>query len=250
MKKELGEKKGSSWALSKKTKTGLLVGTVLLIFVVVLLVCLQQNREMNRLETENVALYTWFNTEKIEYDNSQLVFNRTDGAATELKVNGGAAEVVGAMPFFYQNERKVLFPQEMDIVEPRANNGQQSRLPALSILDGTSLEPKITFADYARALGSTFMFDGSDLYFFVNAMTLYINNEAMALPEFSFVTYNFNRELYVYNYDAQTAQYFENVDAVRAENANYNVNIATDTFESNGKSRLLVKNVGVLDVLR
>ena len=67
---------------------------------------------------------------------------------------------------------------------------------------------------------------------------------------FSFATYNFNKELYVYDYDDIAAEYYENIDTVVADAEQYKINLTTDTFEVGDKSHLLIKNVGVLDSLK
>lgn len=220
-------------------------------FIIIVIICIQKGKNLNTYRTENVSLYTWFNSEKIEYENSKLVFDRTN-SATELKIDDESqSQLVESTPFFYKDERKVLFPQEMDIVQPRANNGQQDRLPSLSFIDGTSTDPQVTFADVKKVMGSTFLFDGNDLYFFINPVTIHANNQDYPLPEFSFATYNYNHELYLYAYGNDNPIYLEDVDSVLAESDNgYKIDLATDTFEYNGKSRLLVKNINRLEALK
>ena len=231
-----------------KFKAILLACMAVVGFVVVLVICLKQNEEINQDTTKDVSLYTWFNTERLTYDDSTLVFDR-DNSATELTVNGENYDV-GDTPYFYKDERKVLFPHEMNLIQPRASVGQQSRLPSLAVLDGTYAEPVITFADFNQTLGSAFLFDGSDLYFFVNPVMLAFGDESVELPEFSFVTYNYNQELYIYKYDADEVIYREDVEKLEAKALNYRVDLVTDTFEVGGKSKLLAKNVGVLEILK
>lgn len=244
MKEGVDTKKGG-----KYFKSAITVALLLLSFVIVIFACIKLNEALNRQRIENVLVYTWFNEELLSYDETaELVFDRNN-TATELKIDGKKQEIE-TTPYFYNNERKVLFPQEMSLVQPRLNNGQQNRVPGLSFIDGVSITPRISFANFERELGSAFLFDGSDLYFFVNPVKMIIGDEEMELPVFSFATYNFNHELYVYNYDESTAKYYENVDSVKAEAETYTIDLVTDTYNINGKSRLLVQNVGALDLLK
>ena len=233
----------------KYFKPAITVALLLLSFAIVILVCIKLNEVLNRQRIENVSVYTWFNEEMISYDETaELVFDRNN-SATELRIDGKKQEIE-TTPFFYNDERKVLFPQEMSLIQPRMNNGQQNRIPSLAFVDGTSVTPKISFANFEQELGSSFLFDGSDLYFFINPVNLIVGEEEIELPVFSFATYNYNHELYVYNYDEGTAKYYENVDSVKAMADAYMIDLVTDTYNINGKSRLLVQNVGALDLLK
>lgn len=243
----MNEKKGEL----KKAKFGLFFVSALavIIFAVVLVAALIHKNQINQVRIEGVPLYTWFNEERISYDEDELVFERIDNDTT-LSIDGEKQEFIDSMPYYYENERKILFPQEMNIIQPRANNGQQNRLPTLSTIDGTGSDIKVTFANTKVTLGSAFLFDGRDVYFFVNPMELTVDGQTIKTSELTLVTYNFNHELYIYDYNANEARFIEGAESVQAKTDKYNVNLVTDTFEINGKSRLLVTNVGVLDLLK
>ena len=226
------------------------VVSVVIIAIVIIIICINQNNNINQFRSEDVALYSWANDEKLDFEKSELILDHTkQDMPTELIVDGEKQEI-DTTPFFFKDERKVIFPQEMNLIQPRINNGEQNRTPSLTILDGTSVEPVLRFADISRSLGNAFLFDGRDLYFFVNPMTLTANDETIELSEFSFVTYNFNHELYLYDYESDTARYLENIENVKASTDKYSVDLVTDTFEINNKSRLLVTNPGVLDTIK
>lgn len=232
-----------------KARIAFVVSAVVMV-VAVLIICICLNGNINQFRSESVTLYSWANEERITYNNAELVFDTTkSNAASELKIDGKTVEI-DSTPFFYEDERKVLFPQEMVIVRPRVNNGEQNRLPALSFLDGTSTEPKVVYADVNEMVGAAFLFDGRDLYFFVNPVTLEVDGEKIPLSEFSYATYNFNHELYAYDYNSGAARYFGNANSVKASTDKYSIDLVSDTFEVNNKSRLLVTNPGVLETLK
>lgn len=241
------EKKGEL----NKARLGLFFVSALaiILFVVVLVMALIHKNQINQVRIEGIPLYTWVNEERLDYGEDELVFERINDDTT-LTIDGLKQEHISSIPYYYNDERKVLFPQEMNIIQPRVNNGQQNRLPTLSTIDGTGPEIMVAFADKKITLGSAFLFDGSDVYFFINPMEITIDGDTIKTSEMTLVTYNFNHELYIYDYNSGEARYIEGVKSVQAKTDKYSVNLVTDTFEINAKSRLLVTNVGVLDLLK
>ena len=62
--------------------------------------------------------------------------------------------------------------------------------------------------------------------------------------------YNYNKELYVFNYDMQTMNYYENVSDATASNEDYTINLSIDSLIMGDKTRLLLKNLEFLDSLK
>ena len=240
--------KAVRWVRANKLKSFLLASVVLVSFVIILVICIKQNEDMNQFKVESVSLYTWFNKEMLSYDDATLTFDRS-GTVTKLTVGNESYEAEN-MPYFYKDKREVLFPYDMNIVQPKLDiGGRQSRLPSLAIIDGTYAYPIVEFADFNETIGDAFLYDGNDLYFFINPVTLYKNGEAIELPEFSFVTYNFNKELYVYRYGSD-AEYYEGVEELKAEAQDYRVDLVAGVLTSGDKSQLLVKRIGDLETIK
>ena len=57
-------------------------------------------------------------------------------------------------------------------------------------------------------------------------------------------------ELYIFNYDMQTMDYYENVSDATASNEDYTINLSIDSLIMGDTTRLLLKNLEFLDSLK
>lgn len=101
-------------------------------------------------------------------------------------------------------------------------------------------------------MDTAFLYDGADLYFFINPVVIQFGSTEISLSPFSYVTYNFNKELYVYDFESDVMNYYSDVsDVVLAKADSYTVNLSIDSLErDNDKSRLLMKNFSYLPKLK
>lgn len=232
--------------LQKHYKQLLITIGLLIILFVIVFICGLMGKEMNELKIEDANMYQYFGTQRFEY-NTSLVLDHNN-AITELKVNGEAV-TLDSTPFYYATEKKVLFPTNMSVVFPKSG-GIQYKLKYFSYADGTGLDNYLKNETVNTLVSDVFLFDGNDLYFFLEEINITFQGNTVTIPAFSYVIYNYNKELYIFNYDMQTMDHYENVKEATAMNEDYTINLGIDSLIMGDSTRLLLKNLEFLDSLK
>lgn len=221
------------------------IGLLIILFVIVF-ICGLMRKEMNELRIEDVEMYQYFGTQRFDYHTSLVLEH--NNTVTELKVND---EVVAldSTPFYYATEKKVLFPANMSVVFPKSG-GVQYKLKYFSYADGTGLDNYLKNESLNTLVSDVFIYDGNDLYFFLEKTNINFQGNTVTIPAFSYVIYNYNKELYIFNYDMQTMDYYENVSDATASSEDYTINLSIDSLIMGDTTRLLLKNLEFLDSLK
>lgn len=234
--------------LIKRNMIPFIVGVALILILIIVLVLMNVvKKEINQFKTEDESFYQYFGTQRFEYDTKLTIDN--SGSITELKIDDESI-VLDSTPFFYKKEKKVLFPKLMSVVFPRSN-GLQNKIPYYSSVDGNSLNYYIKNNNLNYMVDTAFLYDGNDLYFFLTDVEITFGDNIVKIPSFSYATLNYNKELYIFNYDTQLMDYYENVsDTVYARGSGFTVNMSIDAIIYGENSRLLVKNLDYLENLK
>lgn len=221
---------------------------VLFVLIIIVFMMSRVNKELNTISIENAELYQFLGTQRFDF-STKLTIDNSKGI-TELKLDNEEASIeLDSTPFFYVGEKKALFPKEMSVVFP-LSNGTQKKLSHFSFADENGLDIYLKNNTLNYPVNQAFLFDGNDLYFFLNDMTLTFDNEALTIPRFSYAILNFNNELIVFNYDLQEATLYQNFNSdVFASNENYKINLSIDAIIYGEKSRLLIKKFDYLEKL-
>lgn len=232
--------------LQKHYKQFLLtIGLLIILFVIVFISGLMR-KKITEIKIENVNMYQYFGTQRFDYNTSFILDH--NNAITELKINGETV-TLDSTPFYYANEKKVLFPTNMSVVFPKSG-GIQYKLKYFSYADGTGLDNYLKNGSLNTLVSDVFLYDGNDLYFFLEEMRVDFQGTSVTIPAFSYIIYNYNKELYIFNYDMQIMNYYENISEVTVTSGDYTINLEIDSLIMGNTTRLLLKNLEFLDNLK
>ena len=221
-----------------------IIWIILLLAIIVAVMFLKFQKKVDEYKVETKSMYQYFTGFKIEYDG-KIQLSKEDDRVTKITF-GDDTVSLSSTPLYYVNEQKVLFPQTMSVVKPR--EGKQFKvnyytiaykdLDSYSVLDGT---------DNTR-LTNAVIYDGVDLYFFMDDVTVSFGEESIPLNPLSYISVDtFNHTVEVYSYLQDECKVYENImDDVIIQNDNYKMNASLDVMYYNDKSRLLIKDLSKL----
>ncbi|MCI6266369.1 MAG: hypothetical protein MR598_05950 [Erysipelotrichaceae bacterium] len=198
------------------------------------------------IDTEE-KVYQYFYDKKYEY-TATISKNKKgviiDFKPQEIKVN------LDSTPIYYQKKNIVILPKDMSVVMPTLSCAEYltTGYSYITYQDGIY---NLTTNRYHKKLNHYFLYDGSDLYFFIEPVTLTINEEQIQLTPFSYVIAKYNK--YISYYDRKTDT-FKTITTTennaKIENEYYTVYISKDTIDYQGTNIILtsdIKNLNTID---
>ena len=97
---------------------------------------------------------------------------------------------------------------------------------------------------YNNKLNHYFLYDGLDLYFFIEPVTLTINEEKIELSPFSYIIAKYNNSISYYDKKTDTFKLVEiKDDNSIIENKYYSINISKDTLNYQGTNVILTSSI-------
>lgn len=195
---------------------------------------------------KNLKVYQYFYGNKYEYVG-KASFNRKDVIVDfepqEIKIN------LDSTPIYYQKKDKVIFPKDMSVVMPTLSCAEYvaKGFSYITLKDDIYY---LTTNRYNGRLNHYFLYDGMDLYFFIENVTLKVNGEEIVLSPFSYVIAKYSN--YVSYYDKKSDTYrtitIDNSE-VLVYNDYYKVEVATDTIDYQGTDVLLTSSLENLNTI-
>ncbi len=218
---------------------------LILLAVVIIVFFVKEN--LNKYTIEEEEMYIYFDQAKFEF-NTKITLDSSSGI-TKLEANGEEMDLESE-PLYYKGIDKVIFPKEMAVVFP-LSSGQQRKINEFTTLDASNGGMYLVNTNLNYPISNAFLFDGNNLYFFLEDTTVKVGEIEITVPAFSYAIYNFNKDFYLYHYEEDKMYYFANLDQdVLASTSSYTVNLTIDSIEYNGKSKLLLKNFSYLSNLK
>ena len=104
-------------------------------------------------------------------------------------------------PIYYKNKDKVIFPSDVSVVMPTLNCAEY-RAGKYSYITKSKDNYIMTSKKYNDRMGRYFIYDGEDMYFFLDEVTLTVGKREIKLSPLSYVIARYND--YVYYYDKKT----------------------------------------------
>lgn len=213
------------------------VGVVLLIAMFFLYKEYEYDNTRNKKE---VSVYQYFLGSRDDY-TAIVTYNLRD-SIVDLAVKDEKQKLTST-PVYYKDEKKVIFPNEMNIVFPR-RDGSQYRLYKYATY---YVQDDVHFIKNNTDLGNYeyfFMYDGNDLFFFPYESTLYLNDkEYMKLGPMSYVRVVGGDSLVYYDTATESGDVVElDGEVVTAVNGYINVNVSRKKF------KLFEKDVMFFDI--
>ena len=219
---------------------------VFILIVALFFLFFKANKNIKEFHIEDKTLYTYFGKQKLEYSSHITLTKESD--ATELKVDGNNVEL-GSDPLYYSDEKKIILPTNLSAVFPLSNMSQK-KVNYYSQIYEENEKVILSRDDKKIDMSHTFLYDGNDLYLFLEDTTITVDGKEINIPAFSYVLCVYNDELYIYGYN-QDIEYYDiknlNDNNIYAKGSSYLVNINYDYIKFNEKSILLTKNIDSLN---
>lgn len=233
---------------NKKISLILLTLGVVAIVIGVTLLSLKAVHVVKQYKIKNEDIYMFFGDELFEF-NSEITLNHENNI-TNMKLNDKNVEL-NSEPIYIKEKDEVIMPSDMSIVYP-LDGVVQKRITYYSKLELINNKVKLSNNIHNNyVLENAFLYDGKDLYFFVEDTTIIIGDEKIEIPAFSYVTCKYKGDVFIFNYSTKNVKVYENVsDIVFATDGDYTVNLSYDVVEFNENSVLLIKNIKNLPNVR
>ena len=223
------------WKSKYKILIPIMVVFVLLITVYFLYREYKYDNYRNRHEE---LVYQYFGGMKTEYTGI-ITYNLkdviVDVSAKDKKID------YDSTPIYYSKNKKVIFPDEMNMVFP-LRDGSQFKIYKYSIYEKDENSNFIKSGEVRDEYSHFILFDGKNLFYFPDEITLYIDGkEYKKLSGMSYVKVVGGYTLEYYDYDSDTGDVIDiEGKEITAKNELINVGLSERYVMSFGKKVLLV----------
>ena len=192
--------------------------------------------------------YQWFYDKKIEYNGVFSTNRRNEIVGFKAKEKDIQFD---STPIYFQNKEKVIFPSVMSIVMPTLNCAEYYA-NKYSYITNEKDNNILTTEKYNNRLGHYFLFDGYDLYFFIDEVKLNIDkNTSVTLSPLSYVKAKSGSYLSYYDKKTDTYKTINSTNnSMIVENNYYKVNVITDSIEYYGTDVILTGKVNELNPIK
>ncbi len=202
----------------------------------------------NYREYKDEKVYQYFFNQKYEYKAS-IGFNRKQ-EVVEFKTKDYDINF-DSTPIYYQKQNKVIFPSNMSVVMPTLNCSEYL-LAKYSLLQKNKGNYILKTEDYEGKLGHYFLYDGNNLYFFLDEVTLTIGDDTIKLSPLSYVIADTEKSsISYYDKENDTAKTIEtlNTDSV-VETEYYKIYISIDQIDYYGEDVILTSKIDELNPIK
>ena len=222
-----------------KNKYNILIPIFLLIVLLIAVFLYSREYKNNRYaEVKEVDVYQYFSGVKMEYV-AKISRNRKN-VVLEYE-NKDFAVSLDSTPVYIKDKDNVIFPKEMSIVFPLKNREYQ--VNALSELYKENDLYYLNIRNLNKTYDNVFLFDGNNLYFFIDAVTLTIGKKKIELSPMSYVSASYRNFVEYYDYDSDT---FKTINIKNEEvvvsNDYMKINVAYDEVVYKDSFMLLTKD--------
>lgn len=201
----------------------------------------------NVTKDETVKVYQYFYEKKYDY-NLTVSKNRKNEIVgikpQDITVN------YDSTPIYYREKNIVIFPEDMSVIMPTLNCAEYLS-KGYSYITYEKSTYNLTTNRYNKKLNHYFLYDGEDLYFFIEPVTLTANNEKIELSPLSYIIAKYNNSITYYDKKTDTFKVINTTNNdVKVENEYYSINVIKDSIDYQGTNFILttdIKNLNTID---
>ena len=190
--------------------------------------------------------YQYFYGKKYEY-NGVVTTNRHN-VIVDFKTSDYDIKF-DSTPIYYQKRNQVIFPKDMSVVMPTLNCAEylSSGYSYLEVVKGSY---NLDTTNYHDKLGHYFLYDGTDLYFFLDEVNLKIGSNEIKLSPMSYVVAKYGKEISYYDKKSDTYKSIEiNNDNVKISNDYYSLFVMIDQIDYYGTKVTLTGGISNLNTI-
>lgn len=220
--------------------------TLILVLFIAFLIYYKVMISNNYTRDENIKAFQYFYGEKYNY-NLKLSKNRKEVIVSikpqDIKIN------YDSTPIYYQDKDIVILPKDMSVIMPTLSCAEYLS-KGYSYITYENGIYNLTTDKYNKKLNHYFLYDGKDLYFFIEPVTLKVNNEKIELSPFSYVIAKYNNSITYYDKKTDTFKIIEVTDNDSLiENQYYSINISKDNLNYQGTTIILTSSIENLNTI-
>lgn len=214
--------------------------TLMIVLFVAFLIYYKVMISNNYTKDETVKVFQYFYEKKYEYDLT-LSKNRKDVIVDikpqDININ------YDSTPIYYQEKDIIVLPEDMSVVMPTLSCAEYLA-KGYSYITYKNGNYTLTTDKYNKKLNHYFLYDGKDLYFFIEPVILTVNNEKIELSPFSYVIAKYNKSITYYDRKTDTFKIIDTTDDNSLiENKYYSINISKDSLNYQGTNLLLTSSI-------
>ena len=247
--KEKLEEQAKLLEKKKKRKSTIITTSIIAALIVIIVIVIIIIGSLNSTTVESHDFYQWYSGQKVEY-KGELTFTRKEGL-TELKATDRKV-TLDSTPVYYSDENgKVIFPEDMAVVYPN-NNGMMYRINHFADLTEENgeiyLETNLATKTNKSKLEKAFLYDGQDLYFFLERTSITVNGTTYEVSPLSYAIVRYKQSVEIYNYDKDEYQVIDTTETqdVKVVTDTYTINMSVDSLQTAEKEQLLIKGLSYL----
>ena len=215
---------------------------IIILIVIVIVYNFIKNLQTIKVSSEEYKLYQYVMGNKVEYTGIIEMSSKDDITKLETAENG-TIYLESNPVYFIEQKNKAILPSEMAIAFPM-NNGKLNKISGLSTVYIDLGDVYIKKGDVNKKLNDAFLYDGNDLYFFIENTTVSVNKNEYILPPLSYVNATYKGYVEIYNYDTDEYTYIEDVTGdVIANTDKYKINLSNDSLQYENTDQLLIKRI-------
>lgn len=191
------------------------------------------------------SYYQYLGGEKVVYD-VEITKNKK-GVITNLEP---VDRYVGydSTPLYDAKKDIVIFPSDMSVITPTINCSEYL-MKANSYIKYENKRYSLITDNYNQYLGHYFFYDGKDLYFFIEDVTLVMGEEEIVLSPFSYVVASDGEITYYDRVNDTIKNVNIDISDVYVKNDYYTVYIGADYIDYFEQRVILTEDVSVLSTI-
>ena len=218
---------------------------ILLLFIIFIVYYKVSTKEVYTDNTDK--FYQYFSKDKLEYEAVVTTNRRKEVVDFKPKEIGIEFD---STPIYYNNEAKVILPKDMSVVMPTLSCAEYLSKGYSVITYNNNIYNLLT-KNYNNKLNHYFFYDSKDLYFFIEEVTLKVNDKEIKLSPFSYVIYkNANNTLAYYDKENDKYEIIMEVTSDVVVSSNYyTIRVDNDYIDYNGSQVLLTTAIDKLNTI-
>ena len=247
--KEKIEEQAELLEKKKKRKSSIITTSIIAALIVIIVIVIIIIGSLNSTTVESHDFYQWYSGQRVEY-KGELTFTRKEGL-TELKATDRKV-TLDSTPVYYADENgKVIFPEDMAVVYPN-NNGMMYRINHFADITEENgdiyLETNLATKTNKTKLEKAFLYDGQDLYFFLERTSITVNGTTYEVSPLSYAIVRYKQSVEIYNYEKDEYQVIDTTETQDAKvvTDTYTINMSVDSLQTAEKEQLLIKGLSYL----
>lgn len=191
------------------------------------------------------SYYHYFGDEKVSYEIEVTKDKR--GVITNLKP---VDKIINydSTPIYDSKNDIVIFPQNMSVITPIVNCSEYL-IKANSYIKYENKRYSLITKNYNEYLSHYFFYDGRDLYFFIEDVTLVVDKKEIELSPFSYLIADGNEVTYYDRVNDKVETVEVSVVDVHIKNDYYTVYVGNDYIDYYGQRVILTEDVTYLSTI-